>query len=517
MAKIYDNDQINYIKDLYSEHKYQFALKIVKDYVKKYPNDAAGIYEYGRILYALDDKSDAIELYKKVASYENKYQNMALLALANPLFEEDPSLAKEYLLTIIKHPDNRESTYEAYYKLGVIAAKEKDYAQAKAYFAKNIDRYQDTPTKLRGAYISLAEIAYAEKEYEESHKYLDLIEEHFKMDRIGIRSHLLAAKLKYLRGNYSKALLITKKINSSDNNFLREESIALENKIKYQLEKEKRGYTISEADFIKYTTIINKANTEVLLGHKDEALKLYKEAYDSNLLGIKSIAAYKLADFYYTNKDLANSSMYLKDSFDSKSPFYNNAKVLLLSLYIRTKDYAKAKDMLKLIARRKLTAKDKLTYDRSTIILRLHAGEKLTLDGHFNYTEKQLISYDPTNAKEHIHKHSSTTDANDPETSIFNPNVDTDKLFATIKPYLKEENRYFDNLFDCYMVDYPNASIYGQGKNCVRVITLANTKNIITMYPGSKPNIEDKVTKEIKQESAIDKFCKKYGSQYKNK
>src|SRR5574344_687190 len=103
MAKIYDNDQINYIKDLYSEHKYQFALKIVKDYVKKYPNDAAGIYEYGRILYALDDKSDAIELYKKVASYENKYQKMAVLALANPLFEEDPSLAKDYLLAITKH------------------------------------------------------------------------------------------------------------------------------------------------------------------------------------------------------------------------------------------------------------------------------------------------------------------------------------------------------------------------------------------------------------------------------
>lgn len=92
---------------------------------------------------------------------------------------------------------------------------------------------------------------------------------------------------------------------------------------------------------------------------------------------------------------------------------------------------------------------------------------------YYGYTVSQLLNYDEYISVEHII---------DRHTKDFNHNIDIYKLFNDIKEELTLENKINKlNFNDIYSIYYPN--IGNNGENNLRVITLPNTKNILTMYP----------------------------------
>lgn len=139
---------------------------------------------------------------------------------------------------------------------------------------------------------------------------------------------------------------------------------------------------------------------------------------------------------------------------------------------------------------------------------------------------KYLFNYDKNSAIKHIKKH---LDINlDKEKhSIFNNDVDIDLLFEEMSNQLGVYKKYYtDYILDCYYIEYPNAGIdQGIKANYLKIITVFNTNNIISMYPISKDDIKpgdfiNKIKKEIKNVSnskikikmktQIEKFNERY-------
>ena len=66
---------------------------------------------------------------------------------------------------------------------------------------------------------------------------------------------------------------------------------------------------------------------------------------------------------------------------------------------------------------------------------------------------------------------------------------------------------------DIYLLDYPNVGkVNGNDANCLTVVVLPNTKDIITMYPYNIPSLPTKENSfKVKKMSRSDKFKQKYG------
>lgn len=97
---------------------------------------------------------------------------------------------------------------------------------------------------------------------------------------------------------------------------------------------------------------------------------------------------------------------------------------------------------------------------------------------NYGYTTMQLLDYDEYAAVEHIvYRH-----VGGKASSLFNSNVDVYRLFNDVKKMLTLENKVNSFVFnDIYSIYYPN--IGDDGQNYLRVFTLPNSFDILTMYP----------------------------------
>ena len=91
------------------------------------------------------------------------------------------------------------------------------------------------------------------------------------------------------------------------------------------------------------------------------------------------------------------------------------------------------------------------------------------------------------------------------------------KLFKILKSPKNTSSylvKHHSNFFDFGYNDIKMGSIYNEKLNDISIITLPNTKNIITMYPVNKvdENLNDveQEKPKTKRLSQIDKFNKKY-------
>lgn len=102
------------------------------------------------------------------------------------------------------------------------------------------------------------------------------------------------------------------------------------------------------------------------------------------------------------------------------------------------------------------------------------------------YNNNQLIDYDEYVAVEHII---------DRHSNDFSEHIDIYSLFNEIKSKLIDEYRVDCLKFnDVYDIPYQNV---GYDKHIIRVYTIPNTKNILTMYPLEDKNIRNSDIPEI--------------------
>lgn len=281
-------------------------------------------------------------------------------------------------------------------------------------------------------------------------------------------------------------------------------------------------YTIHICEFLikdcASPYIVNKANN--LLGsaylkrnNPEKAKEYYSKCYNEFLsrdIGLARILIHE-SKFEEANK-------FIDDSLNNTNLNKNEYAIIEMKYYkllteIRLKHYLKANNLFDEI----IKYNDKFPNNRQRELLRLkfyidyNLKKKIDLNS-LSYSESQIFNYNEKKALEHIKLHH----RDDYKYSYFNDEINLDDLFNEIKNKLDSSEKICDGLFDGYFITYPNSG-YDTSKNrlnLIKVITLPDTKKIITMYPFKKDNNIKNETKyngyKVKKLSQIEKFNKKY-------
>lgn len=163
---------------------------------------------------------------------------------------------------------------------------------------------------------------------------------------------------------------------------------------------------------------------------------------------------------------------------------------LLSLLYIKMQDYLKA---YKIIKEALANGADINPYVIMDVTKKLNVILDTDYNNiHYNYSMDQLLDYDDYLGLDHVmHRHGENPNRD------FNEDIDVPLLFNSIKRQLKPE--YIIKSFnynDLYVIDYPNAGKHGE--NYIKVVTLPNTKDIITMYPvATKYEFSDEIEEDL--------------------
>ena len=151
---------------------------------------------------------------------------------------------------------------------------------------------------------------------------------------------------------------------------------------------------------------------------------------------------------------------------------------------------------------------------RMIAVAKVNLGIPVTGNGYYF---NQIINYSKERAIEHIRKHYESIGSK----GIFFPDMNLEETFEIIEKRISVIDPSYLGVRssgDSYLIDFENAGIVGSTiLNKMQVVTIINTKKIITFYPVSKLSFnyetEEEVRKEkapIKRLSQIEKFNQRY-------
>lgn len=239
-------------------------------------------------------------------------------------------------------------------------------------------------------------------------------------------------------------------------------------------------------DVLKYGDKKDKVIALHWLGRVEFHLKNYDKAKkylnDIFYMGTKE-------DIIYAKLELGRFAFKLNDFQQAKNIFLkltqNDNKLSkalgiqsLILLNIKTNNIKEALENIKFAIENNIYIERKYILYVSKIL-------KVSIDhrsvSNLNYQKQQIVQYDPNYAIEHIiNTHCNKNSEKDGEK--FNDNINIYKLFGDIKKQLTNKNKL--NIFtfnDVYLIPFPN--IGSNGQNYLKVITLPNTKDILSMQP----------------------------------
>ena len=334
-------------------------------------------------------------------------------------------------------------------ELGKIAVKQGNFDKARTYFKKLIARENN----LR-AYFELANLEILVRNYNAAKEilinFLNLNESSEYCENAKIE----LAKIERKLGNIDIAKLYLNQIIES-----KEEMH--EQKIWAKLE-------------------LGKLETNI--GNIEEGINLLNELLDSKL---KSLALEQL--------------IYLEIRYQKYEEAYQHYQELE-----RCSDYIKKKRFVK----------TKIFLEYKLGILQLENYQE-----QVHYFINQLLCYNSEIAIKHIKLHLDK-DEEKITHSTYSESIDIDKLYKYAEERIMNSNPDEYEMVDKYIVkcnEVIGKTIENKLTDTLRVVTLPNTKNILSMYPmpalNNELSIEENIikTKQIKRESQIDKFNRRYG------
>jgi len=420
-------------------------------------------YSYDLFLTAKKEKN--LETMKEIyLLYPNdlrvKYEYAALLVDNNN--DED---AEDLLLELIEKGTEKDKNLSLML-LGKIEIKRNNLDQAKKYYFE-LSRSKNAIDIVRGIFY-LGKIAELEEKYDEAEKYFSMnIDSNFVKEGEKFYSMLELGRVKVFKHDYENARKIF------------DEIIAMG----------------TEKD--KYFALFERAKLSIIEEKYDEAFKEFDEMLLSNNRKDKAHAYHSRGNLYafLGNYEEAEKN-FLKLIKSGVQIDMTHGYRLLILLSIKQNKLEKALDYF-LEARRKhvkIYFKDTLYICKNLNIF--FKGDYLVLPS-YSYVENQILDYDPYLAIESIIDRNNRNGE-----TIFSDDIDVYKLFNEIKYYLVPDYK-INNLVsnDRYIIPY--YKVGSNGENYLFVETIANTKDILTMYPvfNKKVNLfeekEEKTRKRI--------------------
>ena len=285
------------------------------------------------------------------------------------------------------------------------------------------------------AALELGKVHMKKGYYDKAKKYFDMALNSSLKDL----ALLELGRMEIRRGNYEEARNILNSINSSDNS----------------------------NDHAK----LELAKLEALIGNYDVAKDYY-----SSLIGGKNemyaiVELGKLA-FIQGNYDL--SRKYFKSLLGTPIEYYVYS--LLIILEFKIKNYNRAIELASEALNKGYTINNDIIITLSQKFNIFFDIDYESID--YNFSLNQMANYDKERVLRHILEgHIDSNDKNN-----FNSDIDIEKLMEEIKPELNDNNKHNKFEFnDVYIIPYAN--IGNNGENFLKVITIPNTLDIISMYP----------------------------------
>lgn len=506
VLKLEQCKKIDTIKKLIKERKLLLAHKSIENYIDLYGNDCYIIYQLA-ILYIKESKYDKAKYYLNINvknNSDNKYYCLYKLAQIYS-HEEDYEEALNIYYEILKS-NNHDKSYSLL-EIARIYSKQKKLEEAeeilKNMLIKKTINYQ---------YIleEMIEIKIFKNELEEAEKYLMLLKNTDSKKTI-----YLNGRIEFLKGNLTKSKEIFETIENDLNSYNYNSKLYLA-KISYE-----------EEDYIKTLKIVKEM--EKMLSYDTEdyivlCIKLYivlkkydiaKEKIDKlSKMGKKyeNEVNYYLGKVEFRENNYINAYKFFKKVEIDNIKLYNFSNLNKIFILIKLKKYKEAIDEYKELK--------KINFHNEEIIRIIELYLKKMTGNHSNikatsYIEKMIVNYNKIEVIKHIEKHK-TQNNNKKCHTLFNDNVDIEKLYDYAIKNINEKTFLWNDFTDSYLLECENISV-DKSIKYIKVITLPNTKEIITIYPldntksyliESSETINEKL--KVKKTSQIEKFNRKY-------
>ena len=490
------------IRNLMEEEKYSLAFINIENYISDYGYDCYIIHELGKYYEIQNEYNKAKEYFNKnvLNNCQNMYYSLYEIAKIQKI-EGNNEEAIKNLIKIInsKHKDKS----HAYLELAKNYMELEKYKEAEQILKDIIEKF-DNPIIKAGAYEFYIETLLENKKIDEVEKIINEMPikidlEYTKAIIETQKGNLKEAKniytniLRNTKKNHKKATYNLAKIEMQLYNFdsainltdelLREKKYRYTDSLRLKIECLIKSGAYSEAYLAinKLVSISNSyidfanfyyAKIEFYKGNYDEALSLFKTIKKDNIV-IKREAIFKEICIYI------------------KQNKYNDAweKYEELKKYDYTKKFENEYGLIEIYLGKKLHKKINVKKER--------------------YVEKQMLNYSYNRAIKHIEKHLEDDTKKDNHTK-FNDNIDIKKMYSYAVANLSEEAYSSNNICDSYILKYEGVGVDESGVlDYIKVITLPNSKKIITIYPFNNYKEKNKKSK-IKIMSRIDKFKHKY-------
>ena len=338
-----------------------------------------------------------------------------------------------------------------------------DFQRAKSYI--NTGKYEQARRILIGqlntknrkyAMLELGKLEAQLENIKEAKNYYEMI---LKIDPKDDYAMQELGRMEYVLGNYKEAKAYFEKILELVNDPITTFQLA---KTEYKLGNVSKARVYYKAlsktildDAIRPCALLELARLEACEGNLDEARKIFKglveKDEDEYAAGLLALMEFKAGNYLEALK-IVNSEIKKNKPVEPK---------LLLDLSKKLNIF--------------------FDYDYDSISL--------------TYRNKQILDYDEESAINHIiERH-----FNGQDKSNFNKELDPYQLFMEAKTMLAPENKVKYLAYnDVYLIPYSNIGEYGE--EYLQVVTLPNTRDIITMYPLiTDISAEDEDTIETKK------------------
>ena len=495
--------QIENIRKLLKENKKDLAKKCIDNYLKEYEENCYILHELGKYYASLSNLKEARECFAKNIENRsiNQYYSMYELAkIEKYCGNYIKSLELLYNILDSNHPEKFHAELEiakVYIAQGRMNDAEKvlkslaDRNTAnKIYVLETLVDFYIEKRQLADAFKTLNSIKDAISDIE--YQYYEAII-YYRGDRKLEGKEKLQKIINKNSSFKYRAMFELAKLEYSIENFSNVLSLA------NTLEKEDIFYKFEASRLITSCYIqigdVEKAKEHLKKMEIGSAYSKYCTTYLKGKLEMK-------------NKNYIEAVKYFNATDINDKVIYRDSVYKLICCYIKLEQFQKAYDLIEKLEELDYSNK----YEEHMNSMKIYLCQKLNIDCNIkpcSYFEKQVVKYSSQRAIEHIKKHDNSIKNKHEKTTLFSSNIDIEELYYSIVDKL-DETTLFDNTFaDEYIISYPNV---GEGIDYVRVITIPNTKKIITMYPYDKIYIKNEQSKQkVRQMSRIDKFNKKYG------
>ena len=454
--------------------------------------------------------------------------------LANLNYYEEP---KEILENLME--TDAKTKYSAMHVLATLEKKRNNKKRARMLYEKNI---ASSPFQEDGSKFNLAELEYLEGNIEAARELLNSVEGNQKANAM-----LLLSQIELDNDNIPEAKKILNDIEEEFDEGFNRNFLLTKGRMEFSLSNFKEARKLYKEilngprDTVYWKAQLSLANLENYIGNYREALRICDYLIDSKKTVNGEVYLIKSKIYEYlgnyeeaiTNclevKNSTNSNLIQKmyqqlgilcfeqENYDQSIKYFESIKdgsrykkfALLNTVhaYMKMNDYKNAEKILLEIVESKAFDINNPRFLKTKILIDKKLGRDVNYNGD-NYGIKQYANYNKQEAIRHIinrHCHSSNENK-----STFSNEINIEKLIDEIQEYLIEDNLVSQPFTDAYIIDYPGVGVDFDGENLdsLKVVTIPNTKDIITMFP--KKNNYLKTNNKVKKKTKVEEFNNKY-------